>query len=182
MASDCSDSLEWIALIGQLKRYMKDGPKATKVQNIIRRMEEKCLEEFEGEDEFLNKLWEIRMSPKQSEKLSLYPIDQDVLQFMNEAHAILWLKRIILNRNKGARAMGTEQLLLIGGLAILDTLSPTTIGVTIYLLLTDKENLTKRLFVYLLTVAGCYFAVGVSLMLGLDFCLSLFLAYFKTES
>ena len=65
--------------------------------------------------------------------------------------------------------MGTEQLLLIGGLAILDTLSPTTIGVTIYLLLTDKENLTKRLFVYLLTVAGCYFAVGVSLMLGLDF-------------
>ena len=53
MASDCSDSLEWIALIGQLKRYMKDGPKATKVQNIIRRMEEKCLEEFEGEDEFL---------------------------------------------------------------------------------------------------------------------------------
>lgn len=78
--------------------------------------------------------------------------------------------------------MGTEQLLLICGLAILDTLSPTTIGVTIYLLLTDKENLTKRLFVYLLTVAGCYFAVGVSLMLGLDFCLNLFLAYFKTES
>ena len=89
MASDCSDSLEWIALIGQLKRYMKDGPKATKVQNIIRRMEEKRLEEFEGEDEFLNKLWEIRMAPEQSEKLSLYPIDQDVLQFMNEAYAIL---------------------------------------------------------------------------------------------
>ncbi|HFK1497127.1 GAP family protein [Bacillus paranthracis] len=57
----------------------------------------------------------------------------------------------------------------MGGLAILDTLSPTTIGVTIYLLLTDKERLTKRLFVYLLTVAGFYFAVGVSLMLGLDF-------------
>ncbi|WP_258178059.1 GAP family protein [Bacillus paranthracis] len=52
---------------------------------------------------------------------------------------------------------------------MLDTLSPTTIGVTIYLLLTDKERLTKRLFVYLLTVAGFYFAVGVSLMLGLDF-------------
>ena len=88
MASDCSNSLEWIALICQLKRYMKDGPKATKVQNIIRRMEEKRLEEFEGEDEFIDKLWEIRMSPKQSEKLNLYPIDQDVLQFMNEAYAI----------------------------------------------------------------------------------------------
>ncbi|PEB51482.1 MerR family transcriptional regulator [Bacillus pseudomycoides] len=88
MTSDNSDSLEWIALIGQLKRYMKDGPKAFKVQNIIRRMDEKRLEEFEGEDEFLDKLWEIRMSPKQSEKLRLYPIDQDVLEFMDEAYAI----------------------------------------------------------------------------------------------
>ncbi|WP_459503338.1 MerR family transcriptional regulator [Bacillus sp. C1] len=88
MTSDSSDSLEWIALIGQLKRYMKDGPKAPKVQNIIRRMDEKRLEEFEGEDEFLDKLWEIRMSPKQSEKLRLYPIDQDVLEFMDQAYAI----------------------------------------------------------------------------------------------
>lgn len=88
MTSDSSDSLEWIALIGQLKRYMKDGPKAPKVQSIIRRMNEKRLEEFEGEDEFLDKLWEMRMSTKQSEKLGLYPIDQDVLEFIAEAYAI----------------------------------------------------------------------------------------------
>ncbi|MFD3450095.1 MerR family transcriptional regulator [Microbacteriaceae bacterium 4G12] len=93
MTSDSSDSLEWIALIGQLKRYMKDGPKATKVQNIIRRMDEKRLEEFEGEDEFLDKLWEIRMSPNQSEKLRLYPIDQDVLEFMNQAYAIFMAEK-----------------------------------------------------------------------------------------
>jgi len=86
MTSDSSDSLEWIALIGQLKRYIKDGPKAAKVQNIIRRMDEKRLEEFDGENEFLDKLWEIRMSQKQSEKLGLYPIDQDVLEFMNQAY------------------------------------------------------------------------------------------------
>ena len=101
MTSDSSDSLEWIALIGQLKRYIKDGPKSTKVQNIIRRMDEKRLEEFDGEDEFLDKLWEIRMSQKQSEKLGLYPIDQDVLELLNEAYVFLWLKRIILNPNKG---------------------------------------------------------------------------------
>ncbi len=93
MTSNNSDSLEWIALIGQLKRYMKDGPKATKVQNIIRRMDEKRLEEFEGEDEFLDKLWEIRMSPKQSEKLRLYPIDQDVLEFMDQAYTIFMAKK-----------------------------------------------------------------------------------------
>jgi hypothetical protein len=92
MTSDSSDSLEWIALIGQLKRYMKEGPKASKVQNIIRRMDEKRLEEFDGENEFLDKLWEIRMSPKQSEKLGLYPIDQDVLEFMNQAYVFFIAK------------------------------------------------------------------------------------------
>ncbi|EEM13736.1 MULTISPECIES: MerR family transcriptional regulator [Bacillus] len=93
MTSDSCDSLEWIALIGQLKRYMEDSPKAPKVQNIIRRMDEKRLEEFEGEDEFLDKLWEIRMSPKQSEKLRLYPIDQDVLEFMDQAYAIFMAEK-----------------------------------------------------------------------------------------
>lgn len=77
--------------------------------------------------------------------------------------------------------MGTEQLLLIGGLAILDTLSPTTIGVTIYLLLTDTERLTKRLLVYLLTVAGFYFAVGVSLILGLDFLFAIISGVFQNR-
>ncbi|EJP83766.1 MerR family transcriptional regulator [Bacillus cereus] len=93
MTSDNPDSLEWIALIGQLKHYMRDGPKAPKVQNIIRRMDEKRLEEFEGEDEFVDKLWKIRMSPKQSEKLGLYPIDQDVLEFMDQAYAIFMAEK-----------------------------------------------------------------------------------------
>ncbi|MED1403975.1 MerR family transcriptional regulator [Bacillus mycoides] len=93
MTSDNPQSLEWIALIGQLKHYMRDGPKAPKVQNIIRRMDEKRLEEFEGEDEFVDKLWKIRMSPKQSEKLGLYPIDQDVLGFMDQAYAIFMAEK-----------------------------------------------------------------------------------------
>ncbi|MFJ8530025.1 GAP family protein [Bacillus sp. NPDC094106] len=77
--------------------------------------------------------------------------------------------------------MSTELLLLIGGLALLDTLSPATLGVTVYLLLTDKEKLTKRLLVYLLTIAGFYFAVGVSLMLGLDFLLEIISGVFQNR-
>ncbi|EMA6344088.1 GAP family protein [Bacillus cytotoxicus] len=77
--------------------------------------------------------------------------------------------------------MSTELLLLIGGLALLDTLSPATLGVTVYLLLTDKEKLTKRLLVYVLTVAGFYFAVGVSLMLGLDFLLEMISGVFQNR-
>ncbi|MED1013410.1 GAP family protein [Bacillus mycoides] len=77
--------------------------------------------------------------------------------------------------------MSTELLLLIGGLALLDTLSPATLGVTVYLLLTDKERLTKRLLVYLLTIAGFYFAIGVSLMLGLDFLLEIISGVFQNR-
>lgn len=88
MASDHPDSLEWIALIGQLNQHIKEGPHASKVQNIIRRMDEKRLETFSGEEEFINKLWDVRMSAKESEKLGLYPISQEVLEFMDEAYTI----------------------------------------------------------------------------------------------
>ncbi|MCH7322686.1 GAP family protein [Solibacillus sp. MA9] len=77
--------------------------------------------------------------------------------------------------------MSTELILLIGCLALMDTLSPATLGVTVYLLLTDKEKLTKRLLVYLLTVAGFYFAVGVSLMLGLVFLLEIISGVFQNR-
>ncbi|RJE86273.1 hypothetical protein D3P07_19570 [Paenibacillus sp. 1011MAR3C5] len=64
--------------------------------------------------------------------------------------------------------MSNELLITVGGLAILDTLSPAALGVTVYLLLTEKERLSSRLMIYLATVAAFYFSVGVALMLGLD--------------
>ncbi|MBH0168163.1 MULTISPECIES: MerR family transcriptional regulator [Fictibacillus] len=88
MTSDQPDTLEWIALIGQLKRFIHEDPGCSNVQNIIRRMDEKRAETFGGETEFLDKLWDVRMSEKQSEQLGLYPIDQDVLEYMNAAYEI----------------------------------------------------------------------------------------------
>lgn len=64
--------------------------------------------------------------------------------------------------------MTTELLLSVGALSLLDTLSPATLGVTVYLLLTERDRLITRLWVYLFTVAGFYFLVGAALMLGLD--------------
>ncbi|VXB14314.1 conserved membrane hypothetical protein [Bacillus sp. 349Y] len=62
--------------------------------------------------------------------------------------------------------MGTELLLYLGGLALLDTLSPTIIGVTLYLLLGNQPRTASRLFVYLSTVAILYVALGIVMMLG----------------
>ncbi len=88
MNGEDPDTLEWIALLGQIKRYMKDDPASSRVQNIIRRMLEKQSEEFKDEDEFLNKLWDLRKSPRQSEKLGLYPIEKEVLDFLERAFDI----------------------------------------------------------------------------------------------
>ncbi|TCZ78207.1 MerR family transcriptional regulator [Paenibacillus albiflavus] len=88
MSGEDPDSLEWIALIGQLKRHINDEPSSSKVQNIIRRMLEKQMEDFKDGDEFLNKLWDIRKSSTQSEEAGLYPIEKEVLDFMERAYEI----------------------------------------------------------------------------------------------
>ncbi|KOP68639.1 hypothetical protein AMS62_27940 [Bacillus sp. FJAT-18019] len=78
--------------------------------------------------------------------------------------------------------MTLELLLSIGALSLLDTLSPATLGVTVYLLLTGKERLILRLFVYLSTVAGFYFLVGIALMLGMDALLQSVNAIFQNRT
>lgn len=86
MASSDPDSLEWIALVGQFKKYMHLGYSNSRIQNIIERMDVKKGEDFNDEDAFLDKLWDIRMSPEESKKYSLYPIDQEVLNFLEKAY------------------------------------------------------------------------------------------------
>lgn len=77
--------------------------------------------------------------------------------------------------------MTLELLFMVGGLALLDMLSPATLGVTVYLLLTEKERLSSRLMIYLVTVAAFYFSVGVASMLGLDALLATFSSIFQNR-
>jgi len=84
--SDDPDSLEWMGLLGQIKRHMQEGPDSPRVQRIIRRMDEKMEETFaSADDRFFDKLWEIRKSPEQSEQMGLYPIEQELLDFVERA-------------------------------------------------------------------------------------------------
>ncbi|MCM3781381.1 GAP family protein [Neobacillus mesonae] len=77
--------------------------------------------------------------------------------------------------------MNIELLLMIGGLSLLDTLSPATLGVTVYLLLTEKDRLGSRLYLYLLTVACFYFIVGVVLKVGFGFVFDIFSAFIQNR-
>ncbi|WP_017611673.1 GAP family protein [Nocardiopsis salina] len=60
-----------------------------------------------------------------------------------------------------------ETLLPVAGLALLDTLSPTTLGVSLFVLLSGARKVGRPLSAYLATVATFYFTLGCALMLGL---------------
>ncbi|MEV0385274.1 GAP family protein [Nonomuraea sp. NPDC050643] len=59
-------------------------------------------------------------------------------------------------------------LLTLAALAIVDSTSFGTLGIPVFLLLTSDRSRTSRLLIYLATLAGFYFLVGVALMLGLS--------------
>lgn len=80
-------SLEWIALLGQLKQLMTAGPTSNSVQKIIKRMMEKSNEEYSNNDVFLEKMWEVRKSPTLSDQMGLYPLDKEFLDFIEQAYA-----------------------------------------------------------------------------------------------
>ncbi|MCR8842614.1 GAP family protein [Paenibacillus sp. SC116] len=77
--------------------------------------------------------------------------------------------------------MNTELLVMIGGLSLLDTLSPAILGVTVYLLLTEKEKLGSRLIIYLMTVIGFYFSVGVALKIGFGIFFEVFSSFLQNR-
>lgn len=70
--------------------------------------------------------------------------------------------------------MGLDVVLPVYGLALLDTLSPATIGVTVYVLLTARRRVARMLTTYAVTVAAFYFALGAALLIGLDTALGRF--------
>ncbi|MEO3797664.1 GAP family protein [Nonomuraea sp. B10E15] len=59
-------------------------------------------------------------------------------------------------------------LLTLAALAVVDSTSFGTLGIPVYLLLASGRSRVSRLLIYLATVAGFYFLVGVALMLGLS--------------
>lgn len=65
-----------------------------------------------------------------------------------------------------------DVLLPVAGLALVDTLSPTTLGVSLFVLLSAAHRPARPLLAYLATVALFYFALGCALMLGLGAALS----------
>lgn len=77
--------------------------------------------------------------------------------------------------------MGIDHIAYLAGVALLDTLSPTIVGVTLYLVLTDNKKLITRLSAYLFTVTILYFSLGIILMLGLNYIIEALSTIFQSR-
>ncbi|EOP33705.1 MerR family transcriptional regulator [Bacillus cereus] len=90
MSEEDPNVLEWVNLLKQLRNFMKDGKEAScdEVQSATKKLMQKCLEMANGDEAFLDKLWEVRKSKEDSQKMSMYPIEEELLVYMDEAFRI----------------------------------------------------------------------------------------------
>ncbi|MES5891632.1 MULTISPECIES: MerR family transcriptional regulator [Bacillus cereus group] len=90
MSEEDPNVLEWVDLLKQLSNFMKDGKEAScdEVQEATKKLMQKCLEMANGDEAFLDKLWEVRKSKEDSQKMSMYPIEEELLVYMDEAFRI----------------------------------------------------------------------------------------------
>ncbi|MBM6646158.1 MerR family transcriptional regulator [Bacillus mycoides] len=90
MSEEDPNVLEWVDLLKQLRNFMKDGKEAScdEVQEATKKLMQKCLEMANGDEAFLDKLWEVRKSKEDSQKMSMYPIEEELLVYMDEAFRI----------------------------------------------------------------------------------------------
>ncbi|EEL48541.1 Transcriptional regulator, MerR [Bacillus cereus Rock3-44] len=81
---------EWVDALKQLRNFMKEGKDASndEVQEATKRLMEKCMEMANGDEAFLDKLWEVRKSKEDSQKMNMYPIEEELLAYMDEAFRI----------------------------------------------------------------------------------------------
>ena len=82
------ETLEWIALMAQLEKHMSKGVSSPEIQRVVKRIHEKEKEMFGNNEEFVEKLWDVRKSPQKSESAGFYPIDSEFLDFFEEAFEI----------------------------------------------------------------------------------------------
>ncbi|MBO1580240.1 MerR family transcriptional regulator [Bacillus sp. XF8] len=90
MSEEDANVREWVDLLKQLRSFMKEEKDASHddVQEATKRLMAKCMEMANGDEAFLDKLWEVRKSKEDSQKMSMYPIEEELLAYMDEAFRI----------------------------------------------------------------------------------------------
>ncbi|MEI4801243.1 MerR family transcriptional regulator [Bacillus sp. NPDC077411] len=90
MSEQNAEVQEWIILLKRMRQLMqkKKAPSDAEVQGITGIILEKCREMANGDEAFLDKLWEVRKSKEESKRMNMYPIEEELLQYMDTAFEV----------------------------------------------------------------------------------------------
>ncbi|MGG2063556.1 MerR family transcriptional regulator [Bacillus sp. S14(2024)] len=90
MSEQNEEVQEWIILLKRMRQLMqkKKAPNDAEVQGITGIILEKCREMANGDEAFLDKLWEVRKSKEQSKRMNMYPIEEELLQYMDASFEV----------------------------------------------------------------------------------------------
>ncbi|MBO1623880.1 MULTISPECIES: MerR family transcriptional regulator [Bacillus] len=90
MSEEDENVREWVDILKQLRSFMTEGKDTShdEVQEATKRLMAKCIEMANGDEAFLDKLWEVRKSKEDSQKMNMYPIEEELLAYMDEAFRI----------------------------------------------------------------------------------------------
>nr|WP_232345220.1 MerR family transcriptional regulator [Paenactinomyces guangxiensis] len=80
------DAEEWRNLFKQLNLLRHLPPWADEIQEIVKRMTEKSRELFQGDEELMEKAWQMRKNPKEAYRF--YPIDAEIIDLLEKAFDI----------------------------------------------------------------------------------------------
>lgn len=90
LAGNDDESQEWLELLKQIKDNCHEDVASEKIQEIIQQIMVKTEKMFQGDEQLAERFWELRKN--QSPALRLYPVDSELLQFIEEA-IVIWEKR-----------------------------------------------------------------------------------------
>ncbi len=87
LEKDDSTTKKWVNLIKRIEMCMDKGlsPQSVEMQLIMEDMNILSDETFQGDQQLMNKFWEVRKSEKASEDLRLYPIKPSIMEFIEQA-------------------------------------------------------------------------------------------------
>lgn len=78
---------EWIDIIQEVKEHLDENPASKESQRIVKRWMEQVHKMFGHDEQLLSKMWAAMKDQK--EGMASYPMDQDVMQFIEKAMVVL---------------------------------------------------------------------------------------------
>ncbi|WP_281168101.1 MerR family transcriptional regulator [Siminovitchia fordii] len=90
LSGEDAETKEWIELLKQIKKHCHEGAASEKIQAIVQQIMVKTDQVFQGDEKLVERFWELRK--KQDPVFRLYPLDPELLQFIEEA-IIIWEQR-----------------------------------------------------------------------------------------